>query len=338
MSQVWRRGRRARLADDLWRLDRDALAALADRAQGRRAEALLHAAEGFVPPATYDALLHALPEMPLVASRRTAWAAQLAQGTGVARGFDHHPVSVAAHLYAAATAGPDGARDLLICLSGLKGRVGQPAPVILQALPPGVDLLLLSDPAREEYRRGVPGLAGDFAGLVQALRDLADRQGYRRRMVLGNSKGAVPALRLGLLAGFDGAAGLGPRPSNDALRLIAGQPVGTAFDPLCDCLAHRPLRGRAIHSRHHAEDSMTAVRLARHPGISAVAIAGLSGHNPMDALRKSGDLDRFLAELLADLGQGRRMTGFRPQTLRPQARLRAWLRRARARLQRLRGR
>lgn len=90
--------------------------------------------------------------------------------------------------------GPRQNRTLIVSFPGNGGRLMMPLPIILQHLPAdSVDLVMVPDGVKANYRKGIPALAGTVEGALVKLRGLLP-DGYERIVTLGTSSGGVPSL------------------------------------------------------------------------------------------------------------------------------------------------
>lgn len=232
-------------------------------------------------------------------------------------------------------------KELLICFGGLGGRLGIATCNFLQLIDAQrFDVIVLRDPGRSRFRAGAGGFAPDFLSLVRAIDQRFLPSRYKRVVTWGNSMGSAAAAQYAVLAGAERAISVGPRPLADALNLIQREPVPGAFDPLCDCMKHKPLRALWVYGEHEAEDRLGAEVLSTCGGGRRLVIPYIKAHNIVGSYWQSGDLGWLFKALLdAPLPQSREnrpppMVLRRPLRLRVMRLMRKWLGRVTSRIQR----
>lgn len=214
--------------------------------------------------------------------------------------------------------GDPGGKVLLLCFGGLGGRLGLPQSMLLQLLDARrFDVVTLRDPARSRFTQGAGSFASSFVGLIRAIDATFSPHRYRQVIVLGNSMGANPAVNYAVLAGVDRVIAVGAQPLSDPRLLIQGRPVPVAFDPLCNCLRHLPLRGIWLYGSDATQDCMGAERLFHLAGGQRLIVADYSGHNAIGHFWELGEFDRLIRLLIdSDLARPRDSQA-PPVTLRP---------------------
>jgi hypothetical protein len=266
-------------------------------ARGRPAEAVLVEMESLLPPAEYMAALRSLADArpdargPLMARR----AAERLAGQTL-QPFRFTEEGAAYSHYAAP--GEDRGRTLVTVLTGAAGRPGTWTPVFLQALDAQrVEVLMLRDRTGRHFRTGCPGLAGTLPDLVAAVDARFRSGGYARHVVLGVSRGGHAALGFGQLARAERAIAFGATPRSDPLRLLAGQPMPPAYDPLCACLTS-PVPIIAIHGEENAEDAAHARLVTALHGGTRLVVRGLADHGIIHHVSATGRLPELLGMAL----------------------------------------
>jgi hypothetical protein len=174
-----------------------------------------------------------------------------------------------------------------------------PVAPFLQALPAErCDVVVLRDPDRNSFLRGVPGYAPDLPAL--AARILADmprgRHGDLRS--LGTSAGGAPALALGARAGARLALSLGGgHPIGRSLRQPARRLDHAALD---HAVAAAPPGTRLVcaHGRDFEHDSVRSRLLAMAIRGLVLEVEGVASHAVLGGLVQRGALSRFMAEIL----------------------------------------
>ncbi|BBK34872.1 hypothetical protein STHU_55060 [Allostella humosa] len=197
--------------------------------------------------------------------------------------------------------GPAG-RDLIIAFAGDAHRLMLPTPIFLQhCRAETFDLLLLRDPARSYYLKGVEGIADDFPGLLAAVDGLVDRARYRRVLALGCSGGGLPAIWTAIamdLARGISIGGTSPTLTDDP-RLATR---GISFAPLETLIASRQgaLPDMVVaFGADCANDRRKAEALATVLPVRFDIVPGVDRHNLVAELLQRGELRAFLDRILA---------------------------------------
>lgn len=190
-------------------------------------------------------------------------------------------------------------RRLLVVFAGRAQRPMMPVATFLQRLPADrCDVLLLRDPARQNFTGGVEGYGEGFAAL--APRILADLPGARAGGIrcLGVSQGGAASLYAGLLLATEQAVAIGgAHPAPKLARLPVPGLDGHEMDRALDAAGRRGGATRlvALHAAEHARDAATAADLkVRLPGLHILAMAGTAEHNLPAEMLAAGRLDGFL--------------------------------------------
>jgi hypothetical protein len=187
------------------------------------------------------------------------------------------------------------AKTHLTVFTGAATRPGTWTPVFLQALDARrVDVLMLRDRSGRHFRSGCAGLAATLPDLVRMIGRRVGAAGYGRHVALGVSRGGSAALGFARLAGCERAVAFGALPRSDPLRLLAGQAMPAAFDPLCACLEDRPLHACLIHGEANAADSAHARMLTALFGGTRLSVAGVADHGVLHHVSATGALPRLL--------------------------------------------
>lgn len=192
-----------------------------------------------------------------------------------------------------------GRKALLLCFGGLGGRLGLPLSVLLQWIDARrFDVVTLRDPSQSRFRLGAGSFAPDFVALIRNIHQTFAPDRYARVIALGNSMGGNPAVQYAVLAGAERAISIGAQVSSDPLRLMMRMSVPTAFDPICDCLRHLPLRGIWVYGEAMPQDLQGGEDLFRRAGGQRLVIPEFDEHNALGLFWTNGELDRMLAMLL----------------------------------------
>ncbi|MCX7289380.1 MAG: hypothetical protein NTW20_18060 [Rhodobacterales bacterium] len=181
---------------------------------------------------------------------------------------------------------------LLVGFTGAASRLMMPLPIIMQALPGNTDLLILHDPSRSHFRRGIwdgDRTLLDLAGVTAPI-----RSAYADTIALGSSGGGLPALRFARHAGLRRGMSFGGRLIDDTLRILRRETVPTAYDPLCACGDARATELILVHSADHVSDAHAARCIAMAANAYLVPIAGRSDHNVLWHMQRMGRLADLL--------------------------------------------
>ncbi len=160
---------------------------------------------------------------------------------------------------------PDG-RVLIVAFPGNGGRLMMPLPIILQHLPPQkVDMVMVPDWKKANYRRGIPPLADTLEEALQVLKRHLPG-GYDRVVTFGTSSGGIPSLLAAPVVGADTVLAVGAGKLDDE-RWASGR--GRTKRQLMESAAPE-LAGRRVSLVYGAQSLDDAV--------SADAIAALVPH------------------------------------------------------------
>lgn len=199
-----------------------------------------------------------------------------------------------ANLYTAET----GASALIVGFSGKKHRLMMPAAIMLQNTDDQrYDMLILSDPRKLHYDRGIEGFGDSLSAMARRIRSLANERGYRSLITYGTSMGGFPALRMGALLRADRAISCGGSPPFHPTRLLDDQGTISAFDVICDC--HKPAETPffVLYGDGFAEDVHAAVMISTiTPRVRRVPIR-CDGHNFAIRIHLKGRLSDYCRQI-----------------------------------------
>jgi hypothetical protein len=274
-------------------------------ASGRGAEAALIEMETTLPPAEYLAAIRhvarARPDARAdLLSRRPVERLLFRRSIGPLRLPPARPAPFALAEHGAGYGfyrgpGAPKTKTHLTLFTGAATRPGTWTPVFLQALHARrVDVLMLRDRSAGHFRGGCAGLAESLPGLVAAIGTRVGEARYARHIAMGVSRGGSAALGFARLACCERAIAFGALPRSDPLRLLAGQAMPPAFDPLCACLEDRPLHCCLIHAEGNAADREHARTLTTLFGGTRLSVAGTSDHGIVHHVSAAGALPRLL--------------------------------------------
>ncbi len=105
---------------------------------------------------------------------------------------------------------PSDEKTLIIAFGGGQNRLMMPIPCFLQHLSADkFDLLLLTDPNRQGFTRGIPGVANNIDSLIKKIDELIDRDCYKSVISFGTSAGGLPAILTTLQLRLDKGISIG---------------------------------------------------------------------------------------------------------------------------------
>lgn len=200
-----------------------------------------------------------------------------------------------------AGAGQPGGRVLVVAFPGNGGRLMMPLPIILQHLPPRkVDLVMVPDWKKVNYRHGIPPLADTLEEALPALKAHLPR-GYDRVVTFGTSSGGIPSLLAAPIIGADTVLAVGAGKLDDE-RWAKGN--GLNKRQLMETAAPG-LAGRRISLAYGAqspEDAVSAdviATLVPHAEKVEIAIEGVEvKHVALNPMVRQATLRSFLEERL----------------------------------------
>ncbi len=198
-------------------------------------------------------------------------------------------------------------KRLLVCFTGIAGRLMIPLPVFLQHVDAkSTDVILLRYPKPEGYRHGMPGIASGFVDLFKTLPRYFPAGPYRQRAALGVSGGAIPAVLLGMSSQFDMvlAFGIG-NPDDDRWSSILKGDIVQMIKGLAP-ERQRFTRVTLVHGKDDYADRAAVNILA--PKLSARTVAigqkdAVVGHACVRPIVMSGQFKSFLERELWESGE-----------------------------------
>lgn len=235
-----------------------------------------------------------------------AWVAQLSDWAAKSGKAEPEPFvrrRVRPNVLSFSAGGRSVSKTLVVCFTGMKGRLFMPIPVVLQHLPSAdFDLIVLRDPSRNGYRSGVAGVANDFAGLADAVGGLFDRRAYRAVVTYGISAGGLPAIVTALRLGLDKAVSVGGKgPLDPRWQDVCAGGVGAMLRDYARDVAAPP-NLLYVHGADSPPDADSARDLAQVVPLRTLAVHGGEGreigHNPLLPLLRRSRLGAFLASAL----------------------------------------
>ncbi|KQS55300.1 hypothetical protein ASG17_04185 [Brevundimonas sp. Leaf363] len=193
-----------------------------------------------------------------------------------------------------------GSRRVVFTFSGLSNRLGVSIEQMLTwtaAL--DTHVVVLKDPERLIYLKGVSTLGSDVRSTTEGMRRLAKRLGADEILCMGNSSGGFAALRYGQLAGATRTVGFGALTTLSAERTsqradgrapgMADRLMAEAREELGDCadwLRERdpPMAVDLYFGADMGKDRFHAENLADTPGVTLHMIPGLNEHGVVQHL------------------------------------------------------
>ncbi len=155
------------------------------------------------------------------------------------------------------------AKTLLVCFCGVGKRVGITAPSFLQRIDAErFDVVMLSDAACNHFRQGITGFGSSFQEVVENIEKYCFTHEYESVFSLGNSMGALVALRYSQYARCDRSIAIAPRIVDDTYRVFLDKQEVQAFDPLCHCRFDQVQNPVVVYSECNEKDEMYSKQLA----------------------------------------------------------------------------
>ena len=201
------------------------------------------------------------------------------------------------------TGAPPEAKSLLVGFCGNALRLMLPIPVFLQHVPArDFDVVVLRDPSRCFYLRGVPEYAPHLAEVVARLQRDLPCERYSTVRCLGTSGGGAAALVAGTLLGAERALSVGgTHPARLATMLGPSGLKGDEMDALIASLGTTATQRICCFGADNASDAEGAHSLCRAlPGARAEPAAGVASHNLLLQLFERGALHAFLETRLLE--------------------------------------
>jgi hypothetical protein len=179
-----------------------------------------------------------------------------------------------------------------------------PVPTFLQHLPAErYDLLVLKDPGRNCYAKGIPGISGGFLGLTRKLESMIDRSAYRSVVSYGASGGGLAALNLAAKLQLDKGVSVGTAGRNYE------SPRTRALIELLDISIRKLATANLliVYGLDFDLDREAALSLDNQQTIRTLGVRARRGqitHNPLYPLLREGKLGTFLQTALDPLIKG----------------------------------
>ncbi len=215
----------------------------------------------------------------------------------------------------------DGAKSLLVGFCGNFQRLMMPLPVFLQHVPAEIfDIVILKDPGRDFFLRGVPGYVASLAQLPERLeRDLPLAR-YASVRCIGTSAGGAAALVAGEVFGAERALSFGGgHPARAAESLEAKGLRGTELDLVFASAKQSCGLKLAFFGEANEFDRETAWSLCRaYPGTRIAPVRGVSTHNIFFELIERKELAAFISDSLQG-GRESLEEGMEPETVAGQS-------------------
>jgi hypothetical protein len=209
--------------------------------------------------------------------------------------FTRRDLAANATFYSAGT----GAKTLVVGLCGKRLRLLMPLPMMLQHTNDLLyDVLILSDPHRLHFDRGIGNFATSLTGLARRIESIATEHGHTSIVTYGTSMGGFPSLRIGGLLGAERSISAGGRFPYHVKRLIEGDQTINAFDLICNCRA--PLLttpGYVLFSEHKRQDLESATMLAQIVPQSRLCGFACDSHNFPIRIYSKGNLAEYFDEI-----------------------------------------
>ena len=237
-----------------------------------------------------------VPMMLLLKLARWRWRRKLERDLGRSewRGkWERSSVTPDAFLYGN-PAVPTQDKILIIAFGGNAMRLMMPTYGILCNLDPArCELLLLKDPHKSHYSRGIEGMGKNLDAISLYLQDFVEKNRYRRATALGTSSGGIPALYTGVKCKWDRVIAVGAdrpdSPRHGITSMMLGELAGSVLPNETDV--------RFCFSAGNKRDHEAAVILSRiFPWSTIVAQKGCRTHNLLWEIYQADELGDFLAQ------------------------------------------
>ena len=209
----------------------------------------------------------------------------------------------------------EGSRQDLQFLSfaGLNLGMGMPPFEFLRSLSsrdiPG---WFIKDFYQSWYHKGLLGLTGDMAETRDYLRGLLGERGGRRLVTLGASSGGYAAIVYGCWLGAERALAFSPQTlitrrivaqyaaldTPDTLRFLDREAGTLNLREFLQNQPHVP-EITVFYGSDHEKDTKEALQLEGLPNVTLIPVAGVEGHSVSGELRKRGELDGILEQLVS---------------------------------------
>lgn len=233
-------------------------------------------------------------------------------GTTGIRPFVRQPCSPGATFYLAPADLPAGtARTLIVAFAGDAHRLMIPIAGFLQRCDPARhELLLLFDPSRSMFLRGIPGIAPDFASLVAWIERQRVARAAARTVALGASSGGLAAVWAALELGLPRAVSIGGTiPEQVALRHHTQGLDVSGFDDAIHRRAGNLPEIAYVYGEQCDRDRVKGVTLAGRLPVTMVPVPRFAQHNVIFETLRRGSLaalielvvgERRVAEAMLD--------------------------------------
>jgi len=200
------------------------------------------------------------------------------------------------------TAGAGRARDktLVIGFSGRAQRMMVPTAALLDCFNPALyDVVILRDPARLMFVRGIPGLGGTFFEILSNLGRHVDLPAYRNVIPLGTSAGGLPAILAA--QALDLATGICVSGQEFGVFVECAASAGVSEEPFRQLLAARSGRPRRLVlacAADNDKDRAATEDLAARVPARVVTVRNCATHGVLGHLARQKRLPAFLAKML----------------------------------------
>lgn len=183
---------------------------------------------------------------------------------------------------------------LVIGFSSIAMRLGTPTKNILNSLQPlGFDLLLLLDPNRSFFEKGIPELGDDFFDITNWLINFSSAKQYNHIIVMGTSAGGLSSIIVGTMMNCSHIVAIGcDKPSyhpgiKELLTLASYNHNQNNTQKLY-----------LIYSKHIKRDSEAIIELQEiFQNTTLISNSSVKHHAYLHELHKKGILDIFIKEI-----------------------------------------
>jgi hypothetical protein len=198
---------------------------------------------------------------------------------------------------------PDAQRLLVVAFTGIGLRMMLPVSTFLQGFPAArCDVVVLRDPERVAFLRGVPGYAPDLPGLARRLAADLPMDRYAGTRCIGSSSGGAAALCLGSILGARVAMATGGAHPRGVAQRAAGTSDRDVFDGILAVPPSSRCRRISAFGDGYERDSVRGRLLAMASHGEVLAVRTVTVHGVLGGLAARRLLARFLAETLLNDG------------------------------------
>lgn len=190
---------------------------------------------------------------------------------------------------------------LLLAFCGAAHRLMAPVAFALQHIDPDeFDVVVLSDPMKFGFAKGIQGFARDMAGLLSRLHHHLDFTAYESVRTLGTSVGAIGALAAAFLIEAERVVAVGGRPLRSYPQIVRDAPIELAsFEALFARAGELSTRVIITYGADCVVDRDGGIELADRLQGEEVPLPGIESHACLHEVLKQGWLARYFRDVLS---------------------------------------